>query len=104
VFLVWLVTSVSLSLPILTVVSAGPEDHLAAPTAPPESALVGTIEHFAASARRLVLQTAADAHIRFILAPDAVVRLGSRAAGGGGGPHRRTTKVRYADEREPHAR
>ena len=37
-----------------------------------------TIEHFEASARRLVLQTASDAHIAFTLAPDAIIRLGSR--------------------------
>jgi len=55
------------------------QDHQpGAPVVPPESALVGTIERFEASARRLVLQTAADAHIAFILAPDAIVRLGSK--------------------------
>ena len=47
-----------------------------APAPAAESALVGTIEHFEASARRLVLQTASDAHIAFTLAPDAIIRLG----------------------------
>ena len=69
----------SLPLPGDRIVSNGPSGPSnGSAAAPPESALVGTIEHFEASARRLVLQTAADAHIAFILAPDAVVRLGSK--------------------------
>jgi hypothetical protein len=77
--LVCLVTSVLAVNPEAPVVSHAVQDHQTAPpAAPSESALVGTIEHFEASARRLVLQTAADAHIAFILAPDAIVRLGSR--------------------------
>lgn len=70
--LVWLVASVLAGTPDVSVA----QDHQ--PVAPPESALVGTIERFEASARRLVLQTAADAHIAFIVAPDAIVRLGSK--------------------------
>jgi hypothetical protein len=96
--LVCLVTSVLAAAPSATVVSNGPQNHqTAAPTAPPESALVGTIEHFEASGRRLILQTAADAHIAFILAPDAVVRLGSKTLPAAElASHRgRKAKVRY---------
>jgi hypothetical protein len=51
--------------------------HIAAVVAPAESSIVGTIERFEEAPRRLVLQTK-DAHVPFIVAPDAVVRLGSR--------------------------
>jgi len=51
--------------------------HLVSVIAPAESALVGTIERFEEAARRLILQTK-DAHVPFIVAPDAIVRLGSR--------------------------
>jgi hypothetical protein len=64
--------------------------------APAESSLVGTIERFEEEARRLVLQTK-DAHVPFILAPDAVVRLGSHTlAAADLAAHRgRRAKVRY---------
>lgn len=77
--LAWLVASVLAGTPDAAVAIPLAQDHRpAAPVVPPESALVGTIERFEASARRLVLQTTADAHIAFILAPDAIVRLGSK--------------------------
>jgi hypothetical protein len=77
--LAWLVVSVLAgNLDAATVSPGAPERQASAPAPAAESALVGTIERFEASARRLVLQTAADAHIAFILAPDAIVRLGSR--------------------------
>jgi hypothetical protein len=73
-----------------------PHQHIAAVIAPAESALVGTIEKFEEEARRLVLQTK-DSHVPFILAPDAVVRLGSRTLSLGDiETHRgRKAKVRY---------
>lgn len=49
------------------------------PTAvlPAESSLIGIIDAFEQTARRLVLRTK-DARVTFVLAADAVVRLGSR--------------------------
>jgi hypothetical protein len=91
----WLVASVLAANP------AAPGVHQSAQvqqtSGPAESALVGTIERFEASARRLILQTAADAHIAFILAPDAVVRLGSHTLPAAElATHRgRKAKVRY---------
>jgi hypothetical protein len=77
--LAWLVALVLTGTPDAAVTVPVAQDHQpSAPVLPPESALIGTIERFEASARRLVLQTAADAHIAFILAPDAIVRLGSK--------------------------
>jgi hypothetical protein len=77
-FLAWVFAAVAAS----TVQEASsaqtvPHEHIAAVVAPAESALVGTIERFEETKRRLVLLTK-DAHVPFILAPDAVVRLGSR--------------------------
>jgi hypothetical protein len=54
-----------------------PHKHIAAVVTPAESALVGTIERFEEAARSLVLRTK-DALVQFVVAPDAVVRLGSR--------------------------
>jgi hypothetical protein len=54
-----------------------PHQHIAAVVTPAESAVVGTIERFEQTERRLVLQTK-DAQLPFILAADVVVRLGSR--------------------------
>ena len=75
---------------------SAPHQHIAAVIAPSESALVGTIERFETEARRLVLKTK-DAVISFVLAPDAVVRLGSRTLPVGDlEAHRgRRAKVRY---------
>jgi hypothetical protein len=44
---------------------------------PAEASLIGTIDRFDESARRLVLQTK-DGHVTFVLAADAVVRLGPK--------------------------
>jgi hypothetical protein len=52
--------------------------HVSATVAPAEAALVGTIERFEEAARHLVLQTKDAQHVLFVVAPDAVVRLGSR--------------------------
>jgi hypothetical protein len=67
--------------------------------APAEGALIGVIERFEEAARRLVLQTK-DAHVAFILASDAVVRLGSRTLPASElGAHRgRRAKVRYTQD------
>ncbi len=76
---VWLAVSVLAgNFPAATAPQGDPAPQATAPAPAAESALVGTIEHFEASARRLVLQTASDAHIAFTLAPDAIIRLGSR--------------------------
>lgn len=97
-FLVWVLAAASIggvqrSAPAL---QATQVRQIAATIAPAESALVGIIERFEEAARRLVLQTK-DAHIPFILAPDAVVRLGSRTLPVGDlAAHRgRQAKVRY---------
>jgi hypothetical protein len=76
---VWVLATASASDPqnAATVPPGKSIRQVAATMAPAEAALVGTIERFEEAARRLVLQTT-DAHIAFFLAPDAVVRLGSR--------------------------
>lgn len=64
-----------------------------------EASLIGVIERFEEAARRLVLQTK-DAHVAFILAADAVVRLGSRTLPANElAAHRgRRAKVRYTQD------
>ncbi len=67
--------------------------------APAEASLIGVIERFEEAARRLVLQTK-DAHVAFIVASDAVVRLGSRTLPASAlAAHRgRRAKVRYTQD------
>jgi hypothetical protein len=64
-----------------------------------ERSLIGVIERFEEAARRLVLQTK-DAHVAFILASDAVVRLGSHTLSASElDTHRgRRAKVRYTQD------
>jgi hypothetical protein len=71
----------------------------AAAPAATEASLIGVIEHFEEAARRLVLQTK-DARVAFILASDAVVRLGSRTLPASAlAAHRgRRAKVRYTQD------
>jgi len=71
----------------------------AAAPAASEASLIGVIEHFEEAARRLVLQTK-DARVAFILASDAVVRLGSRTLPASAlAAHRgRRAKVRYTQD------
>ena len=75
-----------------------PSTTAAAPAAA-EASLIGVIERFEEAARRLVLQTK-DAHVAFILAADAVVRLGSRTLPANElAAHRgRRAKVRYTQD------
>jgi hypothetical protein len=53
------------------------ERRIAAGVVPAESSLIGIIEAFEEAARRLVLQTKEE-RVTFVLAADAVIRLGSR--------------------------
>ena len=62
--------------PLGGVVPAG-EHRAAATVLPAESSIIGIIDAFEAAARRLVLQTKTE-RITFVLAADAVIRLGSR--------------------------
>jgi hypothetical protein len=70
--------------------------HVAATIAPAESTLVGVIDKFEETARRLILRTK-DAQIPFVLAPDVSVRLGSRTlpVDALAAHHGRKAKVRY---------
>jgi hypothetical protein len=63
---------------------------------PAESSVVGTIDHFEESGRRLILQTH-DGHVTFVLASDAIVRMGSKTLPPGelGAQKGRKAKVRY---------
>jgi hypothetical protein len=94
VFVAWVLTLVSATTG--QEAAAYPHRHIAAVIAPAESAIVGTIERFEAGAHQLVLQTK-DAHVPFIVAADAVVRMGSRTLPLGDlATHRgRRAKVRY---------
>ncbi|HEX5475524.1 MAG TPA: hypothetical protein VFX12_12765 [Vicinamibacterales bacterium] len=77
---------------------AGPSVQLRSATllAPAEQSVIGTIERFEATARRLVLATK-EGHVAFVLAKDVVVRLGSRVlpVGALATHHGRRAKVRY---------
>jgi hypothetical protein len=53
------------------------EGRVAAAVVPAESSLIGIIDAFEEAARRLVLQTKGE-RVTFVLAADAVIRLGSR--------------------------
>jgi hypothetical protein len=61
------------------VAGVGPaaERRVAAAVIPAESSLIGIIDAFEEAARRLVLQTKGE-RVTFVLATDAVIRLGSR--------------------------
>ncbi|PYR88668.1 MAG: hypothetical protein DMF84_27280 [Acidobacteria bacterium] len=62
--------------PLAAVVPIG-EHPTAISVLPAESSLIGIIEAFEEAARRLVLQTKGE-RVTFVLAADAVIRLGSR--------------------------
>jgi hypothetical protein len=53
------------------------EHRVAAAVVPAESSLIGIIDAFEEAARRLVLQTKGE-RVTFVLATDAIIRLGSR--------------------------
>ena len=63
---------------------------------PAEQSIIGTIERFEATARRLVLATK-QGQVAFVLAKDVVVRLGSRVLpiAALAAHHGRRAKVRY---------
>ena len=94
IFVAWLIVLAAAGSP--QEAAAYPHQDIAAVIAPAESALIGTIEHFEEAARQLVLQTK-DATVPFIVATDAVVRMGSRTLPLGAlATHRgRRAKVRY---------
>jgi hypothetical protein len=72
------------------------ERRVAASVLPAESSLIGIIDAFEEAARRLVLQTKGE-RVTFVLAADAVIRLGSRTLTAAElAAHRgRRAKVRY---------
>ncbi len=97
-FLAWVLAAASTGVPQTAAATeqATPHQHIAAVVAPAESSIIGTIEKFEEAARRLVLLTK-DTSVLFVLAPDAVVRLGSHTLPIGElAAHRgRKAKVRY---------
>jgi hypothetical protein len=64
---------------------------------PAESSLIGTIDRFEESARRLTLQTKDGTKVSFVVADDATIRMGPRtlAAHDLSSHHGRKAKVRF---------